>query len=182
MQSIAHRSAILGFARLAQQSLTFLSPFFLVRLLSVEHFGEYRDFILYGSILFTIVGFGINNSLAYFIPREPLREELYFTQASVFILCTSVIGALTVVLFGDYFPSSIVREHKYALCLYLLLQANLDAWQVFWIAKKQTINVLYYSLVRLGTRMAVVIGAAYLSRDVTTVIFALVSFEAVRLS
>lgn len=153
----------------------------MVRLLSVEQFGEYREFLLYGTIILMVVGFCINSSLAYFVPREPDRERLYFTQATVFVLCTSVIAAVIVLLFGEYFPSTVIREHKYALCLYILFQANLDAWEVFWIAKKQTINVLYYSLMRLGARMTLVVLAAYLTRDVDTIIRVLVLFEAIRL-
>jgi O-antigen/teichoic acid export membrane protein len=159
----------------------FLSPFFMVRLLTVEQFGEYRDFLLYGAILFTVVEFGIHSSLAYFVPREPSRQRLYFTQAAMFVFFTSTIAAVLVLLFSNYAPSEVIREYKYALFLYTLFLCNLDAWEVWWIARKQTINILYYSLTRLTARTAIVIVAAYYSRQVSTVIWSLVIFEAIRL-
>ena len=92
----------------------------MVRLLSVEQYGEYRDFLLYGTILVLMVEFSINSSLAYFVPKYPARERLYFTQASLFVLCTSVATIVLVLLFGDYFPSAVIRSYLYALCLYAL--------------------------------------------------------------
>jgi len=159
----------------------FLSPFFMVRLLTVEQFGEYRDFLLYSTMILTIVEFSANGSLAYFIPREPSRERLYFTQASVFVFFTSTIAAVLVLVFSNYVPSEVIREHKYALFLYTMFLCNLDAWEVLWIVKKQTMNILYYSLTRLAVRTAVVVFVAYYSRQVSTIIWSLVIFEAIRL-
>lgn len=154
----------------------------MVRLLTVEQFGEYRDFLLYGAMLFTIVEFSVHGSLAYFIPRDPSRERVYFTQASLFVLATSTVAALLVVALGHLMPSEVIRQYKYALGLYTLFLCNLDAWEVYWIAKKQTLNVLRYSLTRLMTRTIIVILAAFLSRSVSTVIYTLVIFEAARLA
>ena len=181
MASIVQRTAILGFARIAQRGLAFLSPIFMVRLLTVEQFGQYRDFLLYATMLFSMVEFCINSSLAYFVPKEPEHERIYFTQASLFVLGMSVVASLVVLLLGGYFPSEFIREYKIALGLYVLFLCNLDAWEVYWIAKKKTINVLYYSLSRLGLRTMIVIAAAYLSHRVDTVIWVLVCFEALRL-
>lgn len=153
----------------------------MVRLLTVEEYGEYRDFLLYGMLLHAMVDFCINSSLAYFVPKDPERQNVYFTQATLFVLCTSIFAALLVLLFSAHFPSSTIETYKYALCLYILFVSNLDAWEVFWIAKRQIANVVYYSLSRLGTRTTVVIVAAYLTHDVGCVIWTLVAFEALRL-
>ena len=103
-----------------------LSPFFMVRLLNVEQFGEYRDFLLYSTIILTVVEFSANGSLAYFIPREPSRERLYFTQASMFVFFTSTIAAVLVLLFSNYVPSEVIREHKYALFLYTMFLCKIQ--------------------------------------------------------
>jgi len=161
--------------------MAFLGPIFLVRLLSVEQFGEFRDFLLYATVLFTLVEFCINGSIAYFVPKDPSRENHYFTQASMFVLFTSLAAALFVLVFGDHFPSLVIREYKYALCLYVLFLCNLDAWEVLWITKKQAINVLFYSLTRLTVRTAAVVLAAFLTREVSDVIWTLVVVEGIRL-
>ena len=181
MASIVRRTAVLGFSRLTRIALGLLSPVFMVRLLTVEQFGQYRDFLLYATMIFTIVEFCVNSSLPYFIPREPSRERVYFTQATLFVFATSVIAALLVLALGNLAPSAVIREYRIALFLYTLFLCNLDCWEVFWIAKKQTINVLYYSLTRLVVRMTVVILSAYLSGQVSVVIWSLVVVEALRL-
>ena len=53
------------------QGLVIISPILLVRLLTVEEFGRYREFLLYAGLLTTFCAFGINNSLLYFIPARP---------------------------------------------------------------------------------------------------------------
>lgn len=182
MSSIARRTATLGFARLAKQSVTFLTPIFMVRLLTVDQFGEYRDFLLYSTIIFMVVEFCANSSLAYFVPREPARENVYFTQTTMFVLITSVVAAILILTLGNYIPSEVIRAYKYELSLYTMVLCNLDAWEVLWVARKQTIKVVYYSLARLTIRTVSVVLAAYYFRDVGQVIWTLVAVEAGRLA
>ena len=181
MSSIARRTATLGFARLAKQSVIFVTPIFLVRLLTVDQFGEYRDFLLYSTIILMIVEFCANSSLAYFVPREPARENVYFTQTTMFVLITSVVAAILVLSLGSYIPSEGVRAYKYELSLYTIVLCNLDSWEVLWVAKKQAIKVVYYSLTRLIIRTMSVVLAAYYFREVGQVIWTLVAVEAGRL-
>jgi len=153
----------------------------MVRLLSVEQYGQYRDFLLYGTLLLPWAQLSANSSIAYFVPREPENGRMYLTQASLFVLVTSGILTALVFVFGSYFPSETVREHLFLLCLYVIFVTNLDGWEVYWIAKRQTMNVLYYSVCRLGLRMSVVVAVAYLSRSIEPIIWALVVFEGLRL-
>lgn len=180
-ETLAGRTLILAFARLTNQALGFLGPLFMVRLLTVEQYGQYRDFLLYGTLALPFIQLSINSSLAYFVPKEPQNERLYLSQASFFVLGSSTLVALLLFSLGDFLPSAAVREFLVPLCLYVFFASNLDAWEVYWLAKRQSLNVLYYSVVRLGVRTAVVVGAAYAAEAVGPVIAALVAFEAARL-
>jgi O-antigen/teichoic acid export membrane protein len=180
--SIARRTAILAFARLTNQALALLSPLFLVRLLTVEQYGQYRDFLLYGALLVPWVQLNINSSLAYFVAREPEKERVFLSQAGLFVLISSTIVSVLILIFHGYFPSDTTQLYVVALCLYLMFVNNLDAWEIYWLAKRQSLIVLYYSIARIGLRMAVVVVAAYVSRSVATIIWTLVAFEALRLS
>ena len=51
MAGLAKQTVVLSAARLANYGLMLISPMILVRLLSVEQFGQYRQFILYASFL-----------------------------------------------------------------------------------------------------------------------------------
>ena len=163
MASIARRTAVLGFSRLAQRALAFLSPVFMVRLLTVEQFGEYRDFLLYSTM--------IVHDCRVLRQQQP---RLFHTAGTVTRARVLHTGLDVRVLHergrcrhrprsgGPTRPVHVIREYKIALFLYTLFLCNLDAGKCIWIAKKQTINVLYYSLTRLVVRMTVVILAAYL--------------------
>jgi O-antigen/teichoic acid export membrane protein len=179
--SLARRTLILAFARLTNQALGFLGPLFMVRLLSVEEYGHYRDFLLYGTLLLPWIQLSINSSLAYFVPKEPENERLYLSQASFFVLGSSTLMVLLLMAFGQYLPSAAVQSYLYALCLYVFFSTNLDAWEFLWLAKRQSLNVLYYSIARLGIRTAVVIGGAFWGREAGPVVWALVAFEVARL-
>ena len=47
MAPLAHRAAYLSLARLANYGLMLVSPIVLARVLTVEDFGHYREFLLY---------------------------------------------------------------------------------------------------------------------------------------
>jgi O-antigen/teichoic acid export membrane protein len=172
---------VLASARLANQAIAFVGPVLLVRLLSVEQYGEYRDFVLYAVLLLPLVQLTLSSSLAYFVPKEPEHERIFVSQVHFLVLCSSLVVAGLLLAFGSHLPSPVVRGHVVPLCLYLLFSANFDAWEVYWLAKRRVATVLYYSIARLGLRLAVVVGTAYLTRSVEHVIWALVAFEGLRM-
>jgi O-antigen/teichoic acid export membrane protein len=178
--TIARRTAILAFARLTNQALAFLSPLFLVRLFTVDQYGQYRDFLLYGTILMPWVQLAINSSLAYLLPKEPHNDRRYLSQATILIFASSLIVSGLVFVVGESLPSATIRSFIYPLCLYVIFFANLDAWEFYWLAKRKSVNVLVYSTSRLGLRMLVVVVSAYVTRNVEQVIWSLVAFEGLR--
>ena len=56
---LANQAAVLTASRLANFTLLLLSPVMLVRLISVRQFGEYREFVLYASLLQSFAAFTI---------------------------------------------------------------------------------------------------------------------------
>lgn len=180
MTSIAHRTAVLIFARFTNNALRFLSPVFLVRLFTVEQYGLYLDFLLYASMLAPWIQLSVNSSLPFFVPKDPRNERLYLTQATLFVLVSSTIIIALLYLAADYLPSQAAREFIGPLCLYLFFFNNLDAWETFWLAKRNSFNVLVYSVSRLGLRMIVVVGTAAIYRSLYPVLWALVVFECAR--
>src|SRR5690606_28045249 len=102
--SLAHRTAVLAVARLTNQALSSLGPVLMVRLLTVEEYGHYRDFLLYATLLLPFIQLSLHGSLAYFVPKEPQKEKLYLSQVHFFVLCSSVVVAAFVLLLGDRLP------------------------------------------------------------------------------
>ena len=176
------QAAVLVFARLANYGVMMLSPLFLVRLFTVEQFGEYREFMLYAGILQWIAGFSINDSLLYFIPLDPKRTRAWIRSSILLVAIASltlVVGMLGVdaVMDGD-----LLGWFAVPLALYLLGFANFDFWEGWYLSTGRTTAVLYYSTARLGLRMAVIVASAAIWRDVQVVVWAVAITECLRLA
>src|SRR5687767_9014946 len=104
---LVSRTAIISITRFMNQGLVVISPILLVRLLTVEEFGRYREFLLYAGLLTTICAFGINNSLLYFIPSRPNCVRQMVRQALTMTFGTSitVVGGT---LLADYFSNGAI--------------------------------------------------------------------------
>lgn len=174
-------AAILVFARLANYGVMLLSPLFLVRLLSVEQFGEYREFMLYAGILQWIAGFSINDSLLYFIPANPDRIRSFIRSSMLLVAGVSGLLVTALLVTDAALHGSLLGWFALPLALYLFAFANFDFWEGLFLAEGRTTAVLVYSTVRLAARMIVVVAAAAIWRDVLVIAWALVATEVVRL-
>lgn len=181
MSAIGNRAAILTLGRLANYGLLIVSPVILVRLLSVEQFGLYREFLLYAAVLQALATFMINQSVLYFIPAEPHCRWQVVRQTAILIACSSllVVAALTAV--DEATGGRLVGPFLLPLCAFTLFAANLDFWDQYWVATDRPARVIVYSSVRLAARVAVATVTAAVTHNVTTIIWALIALEGVRL-
>ncbi len=175
------QAAILVFARLANYGVMLLSPLFLVRLLSVEQFGEYREFMLYAGILQWIAGFSINDSLLYFIPADPARKRAFIRSSMLLVALASGLLVLGVLGTDAIMQGGLLGWFALPLALYVFSFANFDFWEGLFLAAGRSTAVLIYSTVRLAARMIVVVVAAAVWRDVQVIVWALVATEVLRL-
>lgn len=180
MSSLTTRSIVLAFARISNYAIQFLSPIFLVRLLDVEAFGQYREFLLYAVIIGNPMHFAIDRSLPYFLPKFPSDERVYVTQAALYQLVFFFIGLVFILLLEPLILSATSFDFILPLALYLFFSVNLDFLEFYWLAKRRSDYVFYYSSARLIIRMTTVVVAAYYTRDVLTIIYALIAVEALR--
>lgn len=180
MSSILKRTAVLSVSRFLNRVITFVTPLFLVRILDVDEFGQYREFLLYAMLLAAIAGFSANRSLTYFLPKYPRREQTFLTQSVV------MIGAITIaVLVLLFFARDLVLQitsfdFVTPLALFCIFYANLDFVEMYYVAKKRSEIVLYYGVARLLVRVTIVVIVAYMTGDVVAVIYAVAFAEAVR--
>ncbi|MFL6548528.1 MAG: oligosaccharide flippase family protein [Povalibacter sp.] len=180
MAGFARRSALISVTRLLNQGLMLLSPVVLVRLLTVEEFGRYREFLLYAGLLTTICAFGINNSLLYFIPARPesVRQMLRQSVVLTFICSALVVGVAVIANIITH--GAVLGNMAFAVAVYVMLFVNFDFWEFYWLAGKQTLPVLAYTSGRLVARMVVVIVAASISSDVQIIVWSLIALESIR--
>ena len=180
MAQLAHRAAYLSLARLANYGLMLVSPIILTRVLSVEEFGHYREFLLYGTVLQSLGGFAIYDSLLYFIPAHPDSPWRIVRQTAVLTFCATLITAVALVAFDFATGGAVVGAYLWQLVLYLMLSTNLDFWEMYWLANHRSFAMFGYSAGRLLTRLLVVTVVAIATHDVGAIIWSLIVVEAVR--
>ena len=179
--SIAQRTLIVSVTRLLNRALIVISPIILARLLSVTDFGHYREFLLYVTMLVGISAFGINSSLLSFIPSDPPRGLALRQPGRADDPGSSTLVSLAALALNAAFGGSLLGEHPWAVAVYVWLFVNFDFWEALLIAEKQPYRVWGYTTGRLLCRLVVVTVAAALTRDVTTIVWSLVGYEALRM-
>jgi O-antigen/teichoic acid export membrane protein len=181
MRGMAHQAAVLVVSRIANYGLMIISPLVLVRYLTVNDFGRYREFLLYASLLQAIAGFGITESLLYFVPHHPGSIWRVVRATAGLVAATSVAVVAVFVVADLLVPGGFVGPFLVPVALYVLMFVNLDWWEPFWIAMGRPQWVLFYSGGRLMARMLVVVCVAVLTKSVGAIIISLLVLEALRL-
>ncbi|MGQ0836561.1 MAG: lipopolysaccharide biosynthesis protein [Gammaproteobacteria bacterium] len=178
---LANQAAVLAFSRFANYGLMLLSPIILVRLLSVEDFGRYREFLVYASLLQAFAAFSISDSLLYFIPAHPQSPWHVVRQSAALTALTSSLIVVILVAADLLSGGAVVGPYLLPLSIYTLLFVNVDFWERFWLACRRPGAVFGYSSARLIARLLLVILVAALTHDVETIIWSLIGLETVRL-
>ncbi len=181
MSSIGNRTAILTLSRLANYGLLLISPIVTARLLSVEEFGRYREFLLYTTILQTLALFSINDSLLYFVPAHPASPWRVVRHAAGLTLISSIVVVAALAMLDIGMGGTLVRGFLLPVAAFTIFSINLDFWEYFWVARGRPGAVFIYSASRLLGRLATTIGTAILTRNVDSIIRSLVIFEGVRM-
>lgn len=181
MAGVGNRAAILTLSRLANYGLMLISPVILVRLLTVEQFGRYREFLLYASVLQSIAVFSFGDSLLYCIPANPASRWRTVRQTVVLMAASTLITVAGLAVLDRASGGRVVGALLVPVCLYTLFYCNLDFWDFYWVATDRPRLLFVYTSVRLGARVAVALVTAALTHDVRAIIWALIALEAVRL-
>ena len=174
----------LGVANGLDAALHFVIPIALVRLLSVEHFGEYRLLWLAATSAMLFAPLGMPLSLQYFLPRNNERDRSAFIdQTLIFLLTTASIAALCFLPSSPLLPSTmkaLVESNGYLVSLFVLLWATASLLDVLPGAlekyRYQASFIIILSLVRtIG-----ILLVAWHYRDVKPVISFLTGFAIVK--
>ena len=99
--SILRRAGPLMLARLAVAALTFAIPMVLARVLLPESYGTFKQAWLLSNTLFLVLPLGLNQSLVYFVPREPQKKRVWQSHA---LILTTLLGAVAAGLLLGFGP------------------------------------------------------------------------------
>jgi O-antigen/teichoic acid export membrane protein len=171
---------VISITRLMNQGLLLISPILLTRLLSVEEFGQYREFLLYASVLEVIAALNIFTSLLRFVAHQPEHRQQFVDQALVMTLSTSTLVLAGTAVLNWFFDGALVGDYMLPLGMFIFFYVNFDYWESLWLAQRRVGAVFAYTTGRLIARMVTVVTAAWLSSDVQVIIWSLVTLEVVR--
>ena len=180
MAGMAKQTITLTAARFANYGLMLISPIILVRLLSVEQFGQYRQFILYASFLQLVAAFSFAESLLFFMPAHAKSPWRVVAQTNLLVFVSSSAIVLLLALADILTPGRLVGGNLLALIVYVMVFVNLDFWEYYFVATHRTMAVFGYTASRLVARMTLVILLAYFTADVRVIIWSLVGLETMR--
>jgi len=104
--SILRRAGPLMLARLGIAGLTFAIPMVLARILLPASYGTFKQAWLLSNTLFLVLPLGLNQSLVYFVPREPERKAAWETHALLLTTGMGVLAAVLLLALGPLVSSS----------------------------------------------------------------------------
>lgn len=178
--SLLKQSLVLSTARVLTLAVQFVSPIFLVRILSPAEYGLYQEFVIYALLAVSFVEFSASSNLLYFVPRDPARERAYITGTVALNVLFTTVGVAAILLFHSRIDSLTNWDITKPLIAYLVSSVTLDFIETYWIATRQTTNVLFYGFTLAVLRTAVVVVAAYYTKSVAAMVYALVGFQCLK--
>jgi O-antigen/teichoic acid export membrane protein len=180
MSSFVSRGAVLATARLLNQALALLSPLLLVRLLDIFEYGRYRQFMAIAMLVTSLGGFALSANLTYLLSRTPARAASDITKTSLLMLLVAIISALTVAVFRRWIVPDEIADSWVLLAVYVFMFMNLEVIVAYWLAQRQSAQVMAYTLVVTVWRLATLLGAALYFRDVEMIFATIVCSEGLK--
>jgi len=171
---------VLATARLLNQALALLSPLLLVRLLEIDEYGRYRQFMATAMFITSLGGFALAANLNYLIARSPDRESADISNTCLLMLGVSVISALVVILARPWLVPPEIDGSWLLLAVYVFLFLNLEVLVSYWLAHGKSAQVMAYTLGVTVWRLATMLAVTYWLRDVELIFVTLVCAEALK--
>jgi len=179
------QSAYLFMSKVIEYGIRILLPMFLVRILTKADFGLYYQFFLFQILIQTLFQMGVNQSLYFFIPRDPRNSGAYFINS--LMLNVILFGTAYIILgifrttIADFLGMPVLEMFFWSLAGYsLLAMLNVSA-QVFLTARKLIIQSAVFVVLRQVLASTATLIAAYLTHDLRIIVLALVLSRVVSL-
>src|SRR5262249_25310815 len=86
---------------------TFAIPMVLARILLPASYGTFKQAWLLSNTLFLVLPMGVNQSLVYFVPREPGQKAAWQSHALLLTTGAGILGAILLLALGPLFSSAV---------------------------------------------------------------------------
>ncbi len=180
-RSLSQQVGILTVGRVLAYAVMFFVPLVNTRMLTVEHYGYYRQFWLIFETLSPILILGFPRSLMYYFPRAESDEQksIYATQTIVFLVAMSLVAWLVYSLMATYLGEgmgALVRAFYWRLVAFTMFMMVSQYMEQLWVAERRVVGQSVYHAVTSILQASIVMAIALFTRDVSAMIWGLAIF------
>lgn len=160
-------------------------PVLLVRILTKTDFGVYRQFFIFETAIATLFQFGINQSLYFFIPRDEKNGGAYLLNS--IILNLVIYGVVFSILrqftgpVSSFLNVPVLEDYFWPLAFFTLIMMLMVAADYFLLAKQLARASALFEIAGGIMVNIITLVTAYLTRNLTAIIIALIVGRALRL-
>lgn len=157
-------------------SFTLALPLLLVRRLSQEDFGLYKQIFLFVQTAFTLLPLGLGMSAYYFLPREPTRQPQIVFNIFLFLLIVSATFCAVITLFPSLllrlFNSEEVAGFAPLIGLVVVTWITSSLLEVIAIARQELRLATLFVILSQLSKAAFMLGAVALYGSVRSLLYA----------
>jgi O-antigen/teichoic acid export membrane protein len=139
--SLATQAGLLAASRAAGQVLNALVGIVVVRFISQEDYGTFRQVYLLFATLVVLTDLGLTESLYYFLPRNPGQRRKLMLRSTWVVGLAQVGGGLAMLLgagaLGRFFNNAGLAHYVGLLAVYIGLSAVTRLWEVQLVAEQR---------------------------------------------
>lgn len=172
------KSIVIASCQSISQITSILITVILVRMISQDLFGTYRQVFLIVTVFTSLFSLPIHNSLYYFLPKYSKNLwQKFLKQSVVFAFLGSCFVGLVMWfasgLVADWFANPPLRELTRVFVLYPIAAAMLQIIPAYLISVDKTVRAGLYSVVEALMRFSVVIFCVWYGMDLSGVFIGL---------
>jgi len=162
----------------------FVVPVVLVRVVSQEDYGVYREALFIFSTCMPILQFGLTQSLYYFFPRRPADRPALLTQTHLLLLAISCVFGVALLLargpVARYFDQPAMADYMFWVAPFIVLMVVSSTIEVLTIVEQKVGLTFWVVMGSEGLRSVLVVAVGVLTHDVGMMLAALTVFSAAR--
>jgi len=183
-ESLSRQAGVVILARALAFFFSFVVPVVLVRTITKESYGIYREAIFIFSTFMPILQFGLTQSLFYFYPRRPSERGTLVTQTVLLLAALGLLFAGVLIFargwVAAYFEQPAMADFAYWIGPYTALMVVSSTIEVLTIVEQNVALTFWVIMGSEGLRALLVVAVAVLTRDVGMMLGALTVFSAAR--
>lgn len=139
--SLATQAGLLAASRAAGQVLNALVGIVVVRFISQEDYGTFRQVYLLFATLVVLTDLGLTESLYYFLPRNPGQRRRLMLRSAWVVGLAQVVAGMAMLLgagaLGRFFNNADLANYVGLLAVYIGLSAVTRLWEVQLVAEQR---------------------------------------------